>query len=159
MVKVYVFRSSYGRLRQMTDETSYRKLQVTGGSTFIVSLPKEWVRTNKLAQGDPVGIETMQSGQIQISPTTLKKSLVSELPPSVRLASFCSRKSCFLLFFLSKVPSVSDVFPISYPKAKPIEAAFEWVAAVELLYPLVTVTVLPEIPVTSICSVPIDITS
>tara|TARA_B100001758_G_C18400256_1_gene608539 strand:+ start:790 stop:1884 length:1095 start_codon:yes stop_codon:yes gene_type:complete len=73
MVKVYVFRSSYGRLRQMTDETSYRKLQVTGGSTFIVSLPKEWVRTNKLAQGDPVGIETMQSGQIQISPTTLKK--------------------------------------------------------------------------------------
>ncbi|KXB06936.1 hypothetical protein AKJ51_02440 [candidate division MSBL1 archaeon SCGC-AAA382A20] len=34
-----------------------RKLQTTGGSTYIVSLPKKWVEEIKLESGDNVGIE------------------------------------------------------------------------------------------------------
>ena len=93
-----------------------------------------------------------------LRPTALKKSLVSELPPSVRrLFSFCSAKICFLLFFLSMVPRVASI--LSKPKAKPTDASLACVAAVELLYPLVTVSVLELIAVTSICSSSIETTS
>ena len=46
----------------------YRKLQVTGGSTFIVSLPKRWIRDHGLKQSDVVGVEYMTSGELQIAP-------------------------------------------------------------------------------------------
>ena len=46
----------------------YRKLQVTGGSTYIVSLPKRWIKENNLKPSDTVGIEHLSSGEIQISP-------------------------------------------------------------------------------------------
>ena len=42
----------------------YRKLQVTGGSTFIVSLPKRWIRDHGLKQSDVVGVEYMTSGAV-----------------------------------------------------------------------------------------------
>ena len=35
-------------------DSEFRKLQVTGGSTIIVSLPKEWVKSNDLKKGDVV---------------------------------------------------------------------------------------------------------
>lgn len=46
----------------------YRKLQITGGSTFIVSLPKHWIRDNGLKQSDVVGVEVLPSGELQITP-------------------------------------------------------------------------------------------
>lgn len=46
----------------------YRKLQITGGSTFIVSLPKHWIRDNGLKQSDVVGVEILPSGELQITP-------------------------------------------------------------------------------------------
>ena len=50
----------------MTD-SEYRKLQVTGGSTMIVSLPREWVKANQMKKGDVVFIEEMSSGGLHIS--------------------------------------------------------------------------------------------
>ncbi len=44
-----------------------RKIQLTGKSTYIVSLPKKWVLTNKLKQGDTV-ILSYDSNKILISP-------------------------------------------------------------------------------------------
>ena len=45
-----------------------RKLQVTGGSTVIVSLPKEWVKKkNSLEKGDFVNLEELASGDLRIS--------------------------------------------------------------------------------------------
>ena len=46
----------------------FRKLQVTGGSTMIVSLPKSWVRGNQLGKGDIVSIEELATGDLRISP-------------------------------------------------------------------------------------------
>ncbi|MEM1671601.1 MAG: phosphate uptake regulator PhoU [Archaeoglobaceae archaeon] len=34
-----------------------RKLQLIGGSSYMVSLPKEWVKANKLGQGDEIILE------------------------------------------------------------------------------------------------------
>ena len=33
-----------------------RKIQVTGGASFIVSLPKEWARSTNLQKNDKIGI-------------------------------------------------------------------------------------------------------
>lgn len=38
-----------------------RKLQYTGNSTYIVSLPKEWVRANGLSPGSPLLVKPMSS--------------------------------------------------------------------------------------------------
>ena len=42
-------------------DSEFRKLQVTGGSTIIVSLPKEWVKSNDLKKGDVVSLEELAS--------------------------------------------------------------------------------------------------
>ncbi len=39
-----------------------RKLQKTGGSTYIVSLPKHWVTSSKLKEGDPVSMVIDDNG-------------------------------------------------------------------------------------------------
>ena len=52
----------------MEQRGAFRKLQLTGGSTVIVSLPKEWVRSNNLGKGDLVNIEELASGDLRLSP-------------------------------------------------------------------------------------------
>ena len=49
-------------------DSEFRKLQVTGGSTIIVSLPKEWVKSNDLKKGDVVSLEELASGDLRLSP-------------------------------------------------------------------------------------------
>ena len=49
------------------ENNEMRKLQVTGGSTVIVSLPKEWVKKNSLGKGDFVNLEELASGDLRIS--------------------------------------------------------------------------------------------
>ena len=45
-----------------------RKVQVTGGSTFIVSLPKPWVVEKDLKPGDKVVLSIQNDGSIVLSP-------------------------------------------------------------------------------------------
>ncbi len=52
----------------MSQESEFRKLQITGGSTIIVSLPKEWININNLKKGDVVKLEELGSGDLRISP-------------------------------------------------------------------------------------------
>ena len=53
-----------------------RKIQLTGGSTYIVSLPKSWVTEKGINVGDPVWITPLQDGTLLLSPK-LKKEGVS----------------------------------------------------------------------------------
>jgi phosphate uptake regulator len=46
-----------------------RKLQKTGGSTYIVSLPKYWVTSSKLKVGDSVSMTVDENGMLAIDPT------------------------------------------------------------------------------------------
>jgi len=45
-----------------------RKLQLAGGSTYLVSLPKRWVQTSGLKAGDTVFLETETDGTVSIRP-------------------------------------------------------------------------------------------
>jgi phosphate uptake regulator len=50
-----------------------RKLQVTGGSTFILSLPKEWVTRNQLKKGSSMTLREEEDGSLAITPSKLEK--------------------------------------------------------------------------------------
>ena len=45
-----------------------RKLQYTGGSSYIVSLPKKWIQDLGLKQGDHVIILRQGNSTLQIAP-------------------------------------------------------------------------------------------
>ncbi|MBW3582387.1 MAG: AbrB/MazE/SpoVT family DNA-binding domain-containing protein [Euryarchaeota archaeon] len=51
-----------------------RKVQRTGGSTYIVSLPKKWVDGHNIQQGDPVDVHYDPGGSVTIHPIGTKGS-------------------------------------------------------------------------------------
>ncbi len=56
---------------KLTEEQ--RKLQVTGGSTFILSLPKDWAIRNQLKRGSSMMLREEDDGTLSISPTKFGK--------------------------------------------------------------------------------------
>jgi phosphate uptake regulator len=64
---------------KMTEKTveklneEQRKLQVTGGSTFILSLPKEWAIRNNLKRGSAMILREEEDGTLSIAPTKFGK--------------------------------------------------------------------------------------
>ncbi len=44
----------------------YRKLQKTGGATYILSLPKSWIKKNNLKEGDMLAIDITSGGELHI---------------------------------------------------------------------------------------------
>lgn len=47
-----------------------RKLQVTGGSTFILSLPKEWATKNELKKGSSMLVREEEDGSLSVAPAS-----------------------------------------------------------------------------------------
>ncbi|MCK8519459.1 phosphate uptake regulator PhoU [Methanoculleus sp. 7T] len=45
-----------------------RKVQITGGSSYIVSLPKQWIKSTKIQKNDPVGLIAQPDGSLLITP-------------------------------------------------------------------------------------------
>ncbi len=45
-----------------------RKIQMTGGSSFVLSLPKNWVRDLGIKKNDPIGVVTCADGTLLITP-------------------------------------------------------------------------------------------
>jgi phosphate uptake regulator len=58
---------------KLTEET--RKLQFTGGSTYIISLPKRWVDQNHLEKGSTIKLREEEDGLLSIIPneTTIQQ--------------------------------------------------------------------------------------
>lgn len=46
-----------------------RKLQITGGSTYILSLPKDWVARNKLKKGSAMVLREEEDGSLAVLPS------------------------------------------------------------------------------------------
>jgi len=57
----------------ITQKDETRKLQVTGGSTYILSLPKRWVTQNRLTKGSPLLVHEEEDGSLLIVPSKLEK--------------------------------------------------------------------------------------
>lgn len=50
-----------------------RKLQLTGGSTYILSLPKDWVTRNDLKKGSAMVLREEEDGSLSVTPAKLEK--------------------------------------------------------------------------------------
>ena len=48
-----------------------RKLQFTGGSTYIISLPKKWIDQNQLTKGSVIKVREEEGGLLSIIPTEI----------------------------------------------------------------------------------------
>lgn len=57
--------------KKLTEEQ--RKLQVTGGSTFILSLPKDWATKNELKRGSSMVVREEEDGSLSITPPSFPK--------------------------------------------------------------------------------------
>jgi phosphate uptake regulator len=55
-----------------------RKLQMTGGATYIISLPKNWIIQNQLAKGSALHIRSEEDGSLTILPPELGKPAKSD---------------------------------------------------------------------------------
>jgi phosphate uptake regulator len=45
-----------------------RRVQMTGGSSFIITLPKEWIKKLNIAKNDPIGLIQQPDGSLLITP-------------------------------------------------------------------------------------------
>lgn len=54
-------------------EMEFRKIQFTGRSSYIISLPKKWIKENNLKQGDVVPLIVNPDGSITIFPKEPKE--------------------------------------------------------------------------------------
>ena len=55
-----------------------RKLQITGGSTYVISLPKKWITQNDLNKGSPLLVRQEDTGFLTILPPDLGKAEKTE---------------------------------------------------------------------------------
>ena len=62
----------------MLDEKEVRKLQLVGGSTYVLSLPKKWVDEMNLKSGDPVSIVKNVNRSLSILPTGSSQTSISK---------------------------------------------------------------------------------
>ena len=53
---------------QAKQDEETRKIQFTGGSTYIISLPKNWVSQNQLKKGSFIRLRSEESGLLTIVP-------------------------------------------------------------------------------------------
>lgn len=56
----------------------YRAIQLTGKSTYIISLPKTWVRKTKLSKGSKVLIEELGNNALILKPINMEKESKKE---------------------------------------------------------------------------------
>jgi phosphate uptake regulator len=55
-----------------------RKVQQTGGSSYIISLPKEWIREHNVKKNDTLGILSQPDGNLLVTPYTSSQEYVKE---------------------------------------------------------------------------------
>ncbi len=56
-----------------------RKIQLTGGSTYILSLPKEWAKTVGLTHGSEVSIDILPDYTLRVIPPYIKEKVIEKV--------------------------------------------------------------------------------
>ncbi|HOS82867.1 MAG TPA: PhoU domain-containing protein [Methanolinea sp.] len=52
-----------------------RKVQVTGGSSYVITLPKEWVQAQKIAKNEPLGMVVQSDGSLLVTKEINEKTI------------------------------------------------------------------------------------
>jgi len=55
-----------------------RRVQITGGSSYAITLPKDWVKSVNLKKNDQLGLIRQSDGNLLISPKMIEKQIKSE---------------------------------------------------------------------------------
>ncbi len=63
----------------MGGKMQYRKLIKFGDSSFVISLPKDWVEKNSLKKGDVIGVETGSKNELYILPKSTPERELKEI--------------------------------------------------------------------------------
>ena len=64
-----IYDSTFGPgMARSREARTQRRLQLTGGATYTVSLPKEWVISHGLEAKDSISIEQLAGGDLRLSP-------------------------------------------------------------------------------------------
>jgi phosphate uptake regulator len=63
---------------QHSQNEETRKLQITGGSTYVISLPKRWVTQNGLEKGSSLLVRQEETGFLSVLPPDIAKAEKSE---------------------------------------------------------------------------------
>lgn len=63
----------------MVYRVEHRKVQKTGGSSFIVSLPKEWIVEHGIKEKDTLGIISQPDGNLLVTPKIDSEDLIKEI--------------------------------------------------------------------------------
>lgn len=50
-----------------------RKVQVTGGSSYVITLPKEWIKSTNIQKNDPLGLNIRSDGTLLITSKMIDK--------------------------------------------------------------------------------------
>jgi len=52
-----------------------RKVQFTGGSSYVMTLPKEWIERENIKKNDPIGVEIQPDGTLLVTKATVEEPL------------------------------------------------------------------------------------
>lgn len=50
-----------------------RRVQITGGSSYVITLPKEWIKLSNIKKNDPLGLLRQSDGTLLITPKMVEK--------------------------------------------------------------------------------------
>ena len=84
-------------------DSETRKLQITGGSTYVLSLPKRWIIQTGLEKGSPLLVRQEEDGSLAILPPELRKlektedAIIKVSPEDVSEAVIRKTVSVYLL--------------------------------------------------------------
>ena len=67
-IAISIKMSNSGRFFQVVNSMEIRKVQMTGGSSYIVSLPKEWIKESGIKKNDPLGLIVQSDGSLTVTP-------------------------------------------------------------------------------------------
>jgi phosphate uptake regulator len=55
-----------------------RRVQLTGGSSYVITLPKDWVKSVNIKKNDQLGLTRQSDGTLLITPTLVEKQIKNE---------------------------------------------------------------------------------
>ena len=92
-------------------EQEVRKVQLTGGATYTLSLPKPWVITNGLSPRDGVRVDWRPSGSLRLTPLDLVENQIRKLEIYAAILPDNSLHDHLMGAYLSGVDRINIHYP------------------------------------------------
>lgn len=92
-------------------EQEVRKVQLTGGATYTLSLPKPWVITNGLSPRDGVRVDWRPSGSLRLTPLDLVENQIRKLEIDAAILPDNSLHDHLMGAYLSGVDRINIHYP------------------------------------------------